>query len=248
MTAPNGSPLPAQASDPSDYIARHMHHFSAPPVSATAAGEHAGAWAISFNALVVAGVLFVVLVCLALLTDRRALFKAGVGMSFGQRLYVWWSCAWRQWLANSALFFIIGLATLPFLAGHLVVPQSHSANPGAVSTWFWMLVDLGFTPYFVALVAYGLLSVPLAGYMVQTGFLAHDMPPPDRFSLWHATLLGLTTYAWSLPGGLAIADVAVSLPHHVAIVFRAIFIALWGMYIVLPRQLRRIARFATPGA
>ncbi|WP_052409355.1 hypothetical protein [Paraburkholderia oxyphila] len=254
MTASNAS----QLTSPSDYIAHHLQNFSTPHEPMTVTGQHAGFFLWNFEALILAAVLFAVLVCCAALTDRRALFRLDRGMSFGRRLYVWWSCAWRQWLANM-LFFIAGVFAFHFLMAKAGLPLAQwtadlgrPRPAGASSTWLVALEVLSgivanLLPVIVALVLYALLSLPLAGYMVRGGLVAHAMPAPARLGLWHATLLGWTTYVWSIPGSLAIADVAAPLPHHVSAVCRALLVVLWSMYIVLPRQLRRMTRLATPG-
>lgn len=238
----------SQALDPSDYVAHHLQNFSTSSSAPAASGvQHAGAFIWSPYALVLAAALFVVLVCFAALRDRGALFSVGRAMSFGRRLYVWWSCAWRQWLA-STLLFIVAVMAFHFLMPRTAVPMmkfsEHLITPEvARSSPAWSAV-IAASPAIVAVVIYLLVSLPIAGYMVRSGLVAHAFAGRERFGFWRAVLLGLTTYAWSVPGSLAIADVAVSLPDHAADVLRGVFVVAWGMYVVLPRQVRRVERLA----
>jgi hypothetical protein len=238
----------SQALDPSDYVAHHLQNFSTSSSAPAASGvQHAGAFIWSPYALVVAAGLFVVLVCFASLRDRGKLFSVGRAMSFGRRLYVWWSCAWRQWLA-STLLFIVAVMAFHFLMPRTAVPMmkfsEHLITPEvARSSPAWSGV-IAASPAIVAVVIYLLVSLPIAGYMVRSGLVAHAFAGRERFGFWRAVLLGLTTYAWSVPGSLAIADVAVSLPDHAADVLRGVFVVAWGMYVVLPRQVRRVERLA----
>ncbi|MCC8402966.1 hypothetical protein LJ655_13900 [Paraburkholderia sp. MMS20-SJTN17] len=233
----------SQTLDPSDYIAHHLQNFSMSSSGVPHAGEFLG----SPYALVLAAVLFVVLVGVAALRDRGALFSVGREISFGRRLYVWWSCAWRQWLAGTLLF-IVAVVAFHFLAPRTAVPlmkfSEHLITPevvGSSPAWSEVIAAM---PAIVAAVIYLLVSLPVAGYMVRSGLVAHAFPHPERFGVWHALMLGLTTYAWEVPGSLAIADVPISLPDHAADVLRAILVVAWGMYVVLPRQVRRVERLA----
>ncbi|SMG58360.1 hypothetical protein [Paraburkholderia susongensis] len=240
----------SQALSPSDYIARHLHNFSTPstpsPASA-AAGHHLGFFVWTPYGLILAGGLFVVLACFAAFRDRGAPFSFDRRMTFGQRLYLWWSCAWRQWLASTLLFAVVLLVfyflilrkapSLMQFSANLVPHDLASRSPG------WS-VAIAASPAIAALLIYSLVNLPLAGYMVRSGLAAHAMGGPAHFGFWHATLLGLTTYVWAAPGSLVIADVVVSLPFHAEDLLYAIFIAAWGMYIVLPRQVRRVQKWA----
>jgi hypothetical protein len=214
----------SQALDPSDYVAHHLQNFSTSSSTPAASGvQHAGAFIWNPRALVLAAGLFVVLVCFAALTDRGALFSVGRAMSFGRRLYVCWSCAWRQWLASTLLFivaamafhFLMPRAAVPLMkfSEHLITPDVARSSPA------WSAV-IAAMPVIVALVIYLLVSLPIAGYMVRSGLVAHALAGPERFGFRHAVLLGLTTYVWSVPASLAIGDVAVSLPHHAADMLR----------------------------
>lgn len=250
----------SQPQSPSDYIAHHLQNFSSTSANPamTATGPHAGFSLWNVEALIVAALLFIVLAACAALTDRRALFRLDRGMNFGRRLYVWWSCAWRQWLANTLLF-LVGVAVFHFVVAKTALPFAHwtaslnRPHPAAASSAWLIALDVlsgiaaNLLPAIVAIALYALLSLPLAGYMVRGGLAAHAMAAPARLDLWHATLLGWTTYVWSIPGSLAIADVAAPLPHHVSTPLRVVLIVLWSMYIVLPRQLRRMTRLATHG-
>ncbi|MGF6541175.1 hypothetical protein [Paraburkholderia youngii] len=239
----------SQALDPADYIAHHLQNFStSSSASAAASVEHSvGAFIRSPHALVFAAVLFVVLVCFAALRDRGAMFSVGRAVSFGRRLYVWWSCAWRQGLA-STLLFVAAVVAFHFLVPRTAVPlmkfSEHVITPDvARSSPAWSTV-IAAMPAIVAFAIYLLVSLPIAGYMVRSGLAAHGFAGSERFGFWRAVSLGLTTYLWSVPGSLAIADVGISLPGHAADALRAILVVVWGMYIVLPRQVKRVDRFA----
>lgn len=238
-----------QALNPSDYVARHLQHFASSAPASPAAGQHTGLFVWNYEVFVVAAALFVVLACLAALRDRWALFTLNRTLSFGQRLSVWWSCAWRQWLA-SALLLVMGFVVFHFVAGEAATPlMAFAANvippDRARSSPAWSAV-IAAMPFIAAMLVYVLLSLPLAGYMVRGGLAAHAVPAPRHFGFWHATLLGLATYAWTLPGSLAIANVGGSLPYHAEDLLRATALVVWSMYIVLPRQVRRVARLARP--
>jgi hypothetical protein len=237
----------SQALNPSDYVAQHLQNFASSPSPSMTAGQHVRFFVWNDQVVVVAAILFIVLACMAAFRDRWALFTLNRGLSFGQRLYVWWSCAWRQWLA-STLLLVVGVIAFHFVVGRAAIPLMKFAedliSPGtARSSPVWSAV-IAAMPAIVAILVYLLLSLPLAGYMVRSGLLAHDLPAPQHFGFWHATVLGLTTYVWSLPGSLAIANVGGELPHHAADLLRAILLVVWGMYIVLPRQVRRVVRLA----
>ncbi|SAL29939.1 hypothetical protein AWB69_02427 [Caballeronia udeis] len=239
-----------RAVDPSQYIAQHLQHFTGSGPSAFAAGDYARTFVWSTNGLVVAVVLLVVVTGLAALTDRGSLFRLNPVMGFGKRLYVWWSCAWRQWFASTLFFFtgviafhsLVAKATLPLMGftTHLITSGATRTSPA----WPFALMEI---PVVLAILIYLLLSLPLAGYMVRSGLVAHAISETERFGLWRATLLGVTTYAWSIPGGLLIAELAIWFPHHVAEMLRGLCLVAWGMYIVLPRQLRRMTRLDQPG-
>lgn len=239
-----------RAVDPSQYIAQHLQHFTGSGPTAFAARDYARTFVWSANGLVVASVLLVVVTGLAALTDRWSLFRLNPVMGFGKRLYVWWSCAWRQWLA-STLFFVIGVVAFHFLVAKTTLPlmgfTTHLIIFGATRTasaWPFTLMEI---PVVLAILIYLLLSLPLAGYMVRSGLFAHAISGTERFGLWRATLLGVTTYVWSIPGSLLIAELAIWFPHHAAQVLRGLCLVAWGMYIVLPRQLRRMTRLTQPG-
>jgi hypothetical protein len=232
----------APVHDPSEYVARHLQQFAHP---ASAAGQHPGFFVYPLGLAVVAA-LFAVLVVLAMLTDRRALFRIDRSITFGERLALWWSCAWRQWLASSFVFAVC------FIAFHFLVRSSASLwslesdlmthRPmWSVPGWAFLVP---FAPLLASALIYVLLILPLVGYMVKSGLAAHALPRPARFGLTQATLMGLTTYAWSIPGSLLIAYVGWRLPYHAQGLIHAVWLVAWGMYIVLPRQVRRMVRLA----
>ena len=239
-----------RAVDPSQYVAQHLQHFTASGPTAFATGDYARTFMWSANGLVVASVLLVVVMGLTLLTDRWPLFRLNPVMGFGKRLYLWWSCAWRQWLA-STLFVVIGFFAFHSLVATATLPlmafATHLMTSGATRTAFAWPFTLMEIPVVLAILIYLLLSLPLAGYMVRSGLIAHAISGTEPFGLWRATLLGVTTYVWSVPGSLLIAELAIWFPHHVAEILRGLGLVAWGMYIVLPRQLRRMTRSIQPG-
>jgi hypothetical protein len=242
-------PLSSQALSPSEYIARHLQNFASSTPASASVDQHAQLNVWSEDVFVVAGILFVVLACIGARRDKWALFTLTPGVSFGRRLYLWWSCAWRQWLA-SALLFVAAFSVLRLSLGKIATPlMAFAANRVphdlAQSSPAISLAIAGM-PFIVPMLAYLLLSLPLVGYMVRRGLAAHAMPAPRRFGFWRATLLGLITYAWTLPASLAISNVGVSSAQPLANALRAILLVAWGMYIVLPRQVRSVARLAAP--
>ncbi|WP_052408829.1 hypothetical protein [Paraburkholderia acidipaludis] len=242
----NGS---AQALDPSEYIARHLQSFSVPQPVPAVAGHHAGFFPWNLYVLALAAGLFVLMAGVAALTDRRPLFRLPRSMSFGRRFYVWWSCAWRQWLASAllCLALLVGYHSLDLKLAAPLMKLSTALTPSGATALAAIVPGVIMAlPLVAAVLVYVLLSLPLSGYMVRGGLAAHALPGPERLGLWHATLLGLTTYLWSVPGSLLIAELIVVLPHHVEDGLRAMLLVIWSMYIVLPRQLRRVARLAAP--
>ncbi|WP_395068692.1 hypothetical protein [Paraburkholderia silvatlantica] len=242
-------PLSSQALSPAEYIARHLQNFASAAPASAIVEQHPHGFVWNESVFAVAGVWFVVLACIGARRDKWALFALTPGVSFGRRLYLWWSCAWRQWLA-SALLFVVAFSVLRLSLGKIArpliavaanrVPHDLAQSSPAIS------LAVAGMPFIVPMLAYVLLSLPLVGYMVRRGLAAHAMPAPRRFGFWRATLLGLITYAWTLPGSLAIANLDISSAQPLANALRAILLVAWGMYIVLPRQARSVARLALP--
>ncbi|MEX3938466.1 hypothetical protein AB4Y44_02705 [Paraburkholderia sp. BR10937] len=239
----------AQALSPSEYIARHLQNFASSTPASASVDQPLQLIVWSEDVFVIAGMLFVVLACIGARRDKWALFTLTPRVSSGRRLYLWWSCAWRQWLA-SALLFVVAFSVLRLALGKIATPlMAFAANRVphdlAQSSPAVSLAIAGM-PFIVPMFAYVLLSLPLVGYMVRRGLAAHAMPAPRQFGFWRATLLGLITYAWTLPASLAITNVGVSSAQPLANALRAILLVAWGMYIVLPRQARSVARLAAP--
>lgn len=242
--------------NPSEYIAQHLHNFAAsspaPASTSIAAGQHPAILLWNPYAFLLPVALFVVLTCIAALRDRRAVFRLAVRLTFRQRLYVWWSCAWRQWLA-SILLTIVSVVGFLFLFQKTAAPLAKLSasliKPGAgmLLSMLSLALSIATMPGIVFSLVCMLLSLPLVGYTVRSGLASHTLPGPRRFNICRATLLGLTTFVWSMPGSILIADAIVPFPHRVADGLRVLFFVLWGMYVVLPRQVRRVARLAEPG-
>lgn len=250
-TAANG---PSGAMNPSDYIAQHLQNFApsspAPASVSIAARHHPAIFLWNPYAFVLPVALLLVLICIAALRDRWAVFRFAVRMPFRLRLYVWWSCAWRQWLVN-ILLTVIGVVAFLFLYRKAAAPvmklSAGLIKPGAGWVSVMLALAIGAMPMILAALIYTLLSLPLVGYAVRSGLASHALPGPRRFNVGRATLLGLTTLVWSLPGSLMIASVVVPFSDRVADVLRVLLFVVWGMYVVLPRQVRRVARLAEAG-
>ncbi|AOJ70271.1 MULTISPECIES: hypothetical protein [Burkholderia] len=159
------------------------------------------------------------------------MFQMLPSMTLGRRLSVWWSCIWRQTLASVPVWIlgvaIVGLTiwqTLP-VAGQ---PPSGKAMALAL----------------VIFVVCFAICLPITGYTVRMGFAAHALPAPGRLSFGQALMIGLTTAGWATLAALPISAVTMPLRHggH-PLAGQAIGLVLniaAGMYVVLPRQARRL--------
>ncbi|WP_063532979.1 hypothetical protein [Burkholderia sp. MSMB1589WGS] len=160
-------------------------------------------------------------------------------MTFGRRLSVWWSCMWRQTLASAPVW-IAGVAIVGWWIWRTdpVAGRLPSGNATAIAG--------------VAFIVGLAVCLPITGYMVRGGFAAHALTAPGRLSLRQALTLGLTTAGWAVLAALPI-SVATMLLRHAGhpLVGQAIGWMLnvaASMYIVLPRQARRLRLLAGESA
>ncbi|TOY77471.1 hypothetical protein DIJ62_34205 [Burkholderia pseudomallei] len=167
------------------------------------------------------------------------MFQMLPSMTFGRRLSVWWSCMWRQTLASAPVW-ILGVAIVG-----LSISRTHSAagrppSGGAAA--------LAVATFFVCLV----VCLPIAGYMVRGGFAAHALTAPERLAFRQALMVGLTTFGWAVLAALPISVATMPLRHAgYPLAGQAIGWVLnvaAGLYIVLPRQARRLRLLAGEAA
>ncbi len=158
------------------------------------------------------------------------MFRMLPAMHLERRLAVWWSCLWRQLLFTVPLSVLcLGLA---FIWGFM---HSQWVYPSLVSMLEALAVvgSIGF-----------LISLPCIGYSVRRGFIVQKLTAPDRPRFWQAAMVGLTTSGWtifaSIPASVAIFWLSSTgnalLGELVGLAVQAVV----GIYIVLPRQARRL--------
>lgn len=155
-------------------------------------------------------------------------------MGFGRRLFVWWSCAWREMLVGVPIWLIVlilSLILMPHLEG--------TAHLTLLSVITAILVSVPIA---------WILCVPLVGYMVHKGFKAQALNAPSKLSFGQALMVGLTTAGWTALCSIP-ATVVMRLFQHFgyqragnAVVL--VIEVLWALYIVLPRQARRLRLLA----
>nr|WP_231131066.1 hypothetical protein [Burkholderia thailandensis] len=167
------------------------------------------------------------------------MFQMLPSMTFGRRLSVWWSCMWRQTLASAPVW-ILGVAIVG-----LAIWQPHPVAGEPPSGKAMALAIAVFVVCFA-------ICLPITGYTVRRGFAAHALTAPGRASFRQALMIGLTTAGWAALAALPISAVTLPLRHggHL-LAGQAIGLVLnvvAGMYIVLPRQARRLRRLAGESA
>ncbi|OUL90460.1 hypothetical protein CA603_17315 [Paraburkholderia hospita] len=89
------------------------------------------------------------------------------------------------------------------------------------------------------------LMLPVVGYMVRRGFASHGLPTPDKLHPWGATMLGLSTFGWSVLFTAPVTLVVHSIQRdHQILAFALNLLAgvIVGLYVILPRQALRLAR------
>ncbi|QCP54744.1 hypothetical protein FAZ95_38490 [Trinickia violacea] len=170
--------------------------------------------------------------------DRNTVFQLSPPMSTVRRLWLWWSCFWRQTLVVFPISAIAWMMT-PSLA--LKVLTSMPDQVMHAPEWV-RLVAMGLVWIGPIIVALWVVCPPLVGYVVYKAFDAHALATPIPFSFKHATLLGLTTMAWTTLGDFVVGWLTAPLPYRGVHLLAVLMYIAWGMYIVLPRQARRIAR------
>jgi hypothetical protein len=235
----------SSAMNPSDYVTQHLQHFETQrqQMGLTASG-HSHADFPNPYALLLPIALFVVLTSFAAFHERWAVFRLAVPMRLPQRVLVWWSCAWRQWLV-SLLFGFAGGIAFTQLSSKLGMPMTQLAadiSHGSGRYANLLATGVAMVPLVAAPLVCALLSVPVTGYVIRRGLAARSLAVPDILTVWQAILLGATTLVWTGIGALIIANLSVPLQKDVAGVVDLLFSAVWGMYIVLPRQVRRAKR------
>lgn len=80
--------------------------------------------------------------------------------------------------------------------------------------------------------------------MIRRGLASHALAVPETLDIWQATLLGATTLVWTGIGTLIVVNVTAPPQHDVAAGLDLLCFTAWGVYIVLPRQVRRAERIA----
>lgn len=159
------------------------------------------------------------------------MFKLYPPMAFGKRLAVWWSCVWRQMLVAVPVWVVATVGgTIWALA------RMHHGQP---------LKTAMLMPLLAVTLATFALMLPIVGYMVRRGFASHGLPTPAKLRLWGATMLGLSSFGWSVLFTAPVALVVHSIQHDHQIPAFAINLlagVIVGLYVILPRQALRLAR------
>jgi hypothetical protein len=220
--------------DPSDYIAHHLQNFS----TARQAPQHFQMTAWNWAALGCAIVLAALAVHSVLHQDRKTVFQLSPPMSTVRRLWLWWSCFWRQSLVVFPICAFAWMVT-PYLALRVITWMPDTLPP------MWMkarLAAFGLAWLGPPAVALWVVCPPILGYVVRKAFDAHALTTPAPFTFKHATVLGLTTLAWTTFGDCVVGSLIAPIPYRGADLLALLLNIAWGMYIVLPRQARRIAR------
>lgn len=161
------------------------------------------------------------------------MFEMDPEMDFGERLSLWWSCFWRQALVGLAFILLFLLCVL--LLGQpwkwAAMARQHELAP--VVAEFGVL----FLMFFIAM-------IPLNGDVIRRGFVAQQLTAPVNFEFGRAFMLGLTSAGWGFLAGIPVMAISFPLqklghPFGSSLVNLALQ-ALATMYIVLPRQARRL--------
>ncbi|WP_414443302.1 hypothetical protein [Burkholderia sp. 22PA0106] len=162
-------------------------------------------------------------------------------LSFFQRLAVWWSYFWRATLATLPIWLgaIVLLFVFYLTARHGMVPKLGENGAFGLA----VLVIFGL------LAAVVVLSLPIVGYMTRRAFARHGLTVPERYSFRQAVMLGLTTWGWTIVVSLAGNLLAYPFKHVVAaspgwmLLLQLVMLCvgiLGAMYVVMPRQARRL--------
>ncbi|MEK6350929.1 MAG: hypothetical protein V4764_25815 [Burkholderia sp.] len=163
-------------------------------------------------------------------------------MSFFKRLAVWWSCFWRVSLATLPIW--LGACVLVFVA---YLSTRHGTFMSTLSTNG--ALGLGILLLLIVSTTVVVLSLPILGYMTRRGFARHGLTVPAHYGFWQAVMLGLTTWGWALLVSLAGNLIAYPFKHLAAgsvgamLLLQCVVIGvglLGSMYVVMPRQARRL--------
>jgi hypothetical protein len=160
------------------------------------------------------------------------MFEMDPEMDFGERLSLWWSCFWRQMLAMAALITVFMVGIFAFGQPTKWAALVHQHDP-----------ELFGEAAFVGLI-YWLASLPLNGEATRRGFLAQKLTAPPHFDFGRIFMLGLTTFGWGVLASIPVSAVSSPLRilgHPLAFLLANLCLhVLATMYIVLPRQARRL--------
>ncbi|WP_118179997.1 hypothetical protein [Paraburkholderia phosphatilytica] len=241
MATTEGTP----PTDPSAYIAQHLQHFSTTSTASIAQAQIGYVYGLTW----LCAVLAVVLVLLWF-TDGRAMFRMSPPMNTRRRLALWWSCVWRRWILWTVL--VTGSCTLPaLLFFHAVTHGEPAAMPFPwtliqfyVHWWDPFLPLAAFLLFrtLIPILLLLLLAAPLTGYVTKHAFAAHALITRGSLTFMQTTLLGLTTCFWSVLGAIVVNVIVPPALLRFLPLLQLLVLVPWGMYVVLPRQARRIAR------
>ena len=160
------------------------------------------------------------------------MFEMDPEMDFGERLSLWWSCFWRQMLVMVTWGAIVVACIVMFgqPAKWSALVHQHDprifAEAAFVGTIYW------------------LVSIPLNGEATRRGFLAQSLTAPPHVDVGKIVMLGLTTFGWGILASIPVSALSAPLRmlgHPLAFLAANLCLhVLATMYIVLPRQARRL--------
>ena len=226
-----GAPESTHTMDPSAYVAQHLQNFSTPH-STPAVDVRLWNWSTLLCTIVLAAVV----VCVVARRDRETMMQILPSGNIGRRLSVWWACFWRQTLASLPLYVLVALV-LQFLIIKLLIARASPLTLPLLST---MSMAEPAVIYGLAVVITWIGCLPLTGYMVLKGFIAHALAIPERLTFKQAKLLGLTTLGWTGFGCVFIDVTTSPFQYPACSILDALMYTMWGMYVVLPRQAHRL--------
>ncbi len=165
------------------------------------------------------------------------MFTMNPEMSFRQRLALWWSGAWRRWLYSLPV--CLGIFVASF-AAWLVIELYMSR---------WFPDNDGLTQIAASMfIAMNLSCMPLLGYATRKAFAKHGFAVPLGYRPVQAAMLGLTTWGWNVTVWVLIGEALRLLqedypwpgPRLLLCGTAVGLLAYASLYIVLPRQARRL--------
>ncbi|WP_124800737.1 hypothetical protein [Paraburkholderia phosphatilytica] len=157
------------------------------------------------------------------------MFEMDPEMDFGERLSLWWSCFWRQ-MAFAALAAVVVMAVFGIFVVIWMKDGHHHASPGGIGALAGLIVAV--------------VAIPFTGDAIRRAFIVQDLTAPRRIDFWSATMLGLTTFGWGIIAGLP-GSLVTEPFHKIGHPFMGLLVSFvigipLTMYIVLPRQARRL--------